>query len=130
MIPWIGAIFLVVGFVVLIRLFGLVERSGDVLKVSRRSWEVIRNSTLSDEAKEKALQQDAKQLLRLFLMLVVGGAAAVFLPIGVLWACDRIGWISLDSVFAVALSPVFLIGSGVLALLALFIGTPRRRTDG
>lgn len=60
MISWIGAALLVVGFVVLIRLCGLVEKSGDVVTIACRSFGVIRSSALSDEAKEVALQKDAK----------------------------------------------------------------------
>ncbi len=119
MISWIGAVYLVLGVVVLLRLFGLVEKSGDVVNVARGAFVVILNSALSDEAKEAALQRDAKQLLRLFLALAFGGAAAVLLPVGLLWVCDRVGWISLESVFSVAVSPVFLITIGALAVLAL-----------
>ena len=126
MISWIGAAFLVFGFVVLIRLFGLVEKTGDVVTVARRSFGVIRTSALSDEAKEAALRKDAKQLLRLFLVLAFGGAVAVLLPAGLLWVCDRLGWISLESVFSVAVSPVFLITSGALAVLAFCV--PRSKT--
>ena len=125
MISWIGAVYLVLGVVVLLRLFGLVEKSGDVVNVARGAFGVILNSALTDEAKEAALQRDAKQLLRLFLALAFGGAAAVLLPVGLLWVCDRVGWISLESVFSVAVSPGFLITSGALAVLALCF--PRSR---
>lgn len=125
MISWIGAAFLVFGFVVLIRLFKLVEKSGDVVTIARHSFGVIRSSALSDEAKEVALQKDAKHLLRLFVLLTLGGAVAVLLPAGVLWVCDGLGWISLESIFSIAVSPVFLITSGALAILAFFV--PRRK---
>jgi hypothetical protein len=120
MTPWIAAGFLVVGFLVLLRLFGLVENSRIVLGVSRRSLGVIRNASLSDEAKERALQSDAKELFRLFFVLAFGGAAALLLPLGVVWLCDWLGLLSLQAVFDVALSPAFLIGSGILAVFALF----------
>jgi hypothetical protein len=126
MISWVGAVLLVVGFVVLIRLCGLVEKSGDVVTIARRSFGVIRSAALSDEAKEVALQKDAKQLWRLFLELAFGGAVAVLLPAGLLWVCDRLGWLSLASVFSVSVSPVFLITSGVFAVLAC--RTPRSKT--
>jgi hypothetical protein len=127
MISWFGAAFLVFGFIVLLRLFGLVEKSGDVVTISRRSVGVIRNSTLSEEAKEAALQKDAKQLLCLFFVITFGAAAAVLLPAGLLWGCDQLGWISLDSVLSITVSPVFLIVSSILAVLALCI--PRNKTS-
>jgi hypothetical protein len=125
MSSWVGAVFLVVGLIVLIRQFRLVERSGDVVAIGRRSWKVMRDPTRSDEAKEKALQTNAMQLLPLFLILAVGGAAAVLLPLAAVWVGDRLDWISLDATLAVGLSPVFLIGSGALALVALCI--PRKK---
>jgi hypothetical protein len=121
MISWIGAAFLVFGFVMLIRVFGLVERSRDVVTMARDSMGVVRNVELSDQAKEKALQKNAIQLAKLFLILAFGGATACLAPAAVLWVCDQLDWISLDSVFSVALSPTFLIVSGVCACLALFV---------
>ncbi len=118
MISWFGAAFLVFSIVVLIRMFGLVEKSSDVVTVARRSFGVIRNPDLNDDEKEAALQKDAKELFRMFIVLCCGGAAAVLLPIGLLQVCDRLGWISVESVFCVAVSPAFLITSGALAIFA------------
>ncbi len=126
-ISWISAFFLVFGFIVLIRLFGLVNKSSKVVAISRHSFEVIRNSTLNDEEKETALQKNTKLLLQLFFILAFGGIIALLFPVGILWGCDRIGLISLRSTLSVATSPFFLIISGVLALLALFV--PGKKTS-
>ena len=122
MIEWLGAAFLVVGFVVLVRVFGLVERSGEVVTVARSSFDVIRSTDLSDDEKEKTLQKNTVRMFRLFFVLAFGGAMAVVLPLGVVWACDLIELISLQAVLDVAMSPVFLIVSGILATLALCLG--------
>ena len=95
MIAWLAAGFLVLGFVVLIQVFGLVDKTRDVVAVSRRSLGVIRSSSMSDDAKEAALQADAKQLFRLFLILACGTTVAVLLPMGLLWLGDRLGLLSL-----------------------------------
>ena len=126
MIPWMAAGFLVVGFVVLAHLCGMVEHSKTVVTVSRRSLAVIRNASLGDDAKEAALQKDALQLFRLFLVLAFGGAAAVLLPVGLVWLCDRLGLLSLDEAFRVAFSPAFLIISGILATIALFWSSKKK----
>jgi len=125
MIRWIGAAFLVVGLVVLARMFGLVQKSGDVVTASRRSLGVIRSPSLSDEEKEAALKSDAGQLFRLFFILAFGGAGAVLLPVGVLWLCDQLGLLSLASVYDTVLSPAFLIVSCLVAIPALFMGSNR-----
>ncbi len=121
MIPWFGAIFLVLGFVILAHLFRLVDKTGEVVTVAQRSLGVIRSTELSDDSKEEALQEDAKQLFRLSLVLASGGAGAVLMPVGILWLSDRIGLLSLDSVLSVALSPLFLVLSGVFGTLVFFV---------
>lgn len=125
MISWGGALFLVIGFLVLMKLFKLVERSRDVIRLSRHSVEVIRQSSLTDDDKEAALQKNAKELLLLFLVLASGGAAALACPLGVLWIFDRLGLLSLDSVLSVTFSPLFLAISGVAIVLALLLPTKR-----
>ena len=62
-------------------------------------------------------------LFRLFFKLTFGGTVAVFLPLGLLWLLELSGWITLDAVFDVALSPLFLVGSTLLAVLALWYGS-------
>jgi len=119
MIHWIAAAFLVIGFIFLVKVFGLFKKSKQVVTVARRSFEVLRSASLDDEAKETALQRDTKQLLGLFLILTFGGAAAVMLPMGLVRFGDLLGLFSLQSVLDVTLSPAFLVTSGMLAILAL-----------
>lgn len=121
MIAWFGAAFLVIGFLVLMRLFWLVENSQQVISVSRQSLQVMQNAELDDEVKEKTLQQAAKHLLYLFLLLVLGGAGAALIPLGLLWIAEQLSWLSLASVYEVSLSPVFLIVSGIVATVACFL---------
>jgi len=127
--PWIGVAFLVLGFVFLVHAFGLIERSKDVVAISRDSLAVVRDPNLDDEAKEVTLQRNAIKLLRLSLILVGGGAAAVFLPFGVVWLCSVLEIVSLKSVLALAFSPTVLIVAGVLAILMLFAGANRSGQD-
>ena len=65
-VNWIAAVFLVIGFAVLVRVFGLVQKTRDVVQVSQQSLKVIRSRDLDDSAKEAALQRDARKLFRLF----------------------------------------------------------------
>lgn len=129
MTAWIGAAVLVSGFVLLLQKFGLVKRSRDVVAASRRSFDVLRDPSLSDEAKETALQKEAKWLLVSFVVLTLGGAAAFLIPLGVIWAGGRIGWVSLESVLDVTISPPFLILSGVL-IVAVFVFSRKQPAAG
>jgi hypothetical protein len=127
MISWLGAFGLVVAFVLLLRGFGLTERSRQVLETTRASLAVMRSPSMSDEAKEAAMQANAKTLLGASLVLVFGLATALALPIGVLWVFDRLGWMRLGTVLAVSFSPVFLLISSAIVLGGLLAGARRTR---
>lgn len=120
-VNWIAAVFVVVGFAVLVRVFGLVEKTRQVGRVSRQSLEAIRSRSLDDGAKEAALQRDARKLFGLFFVLAFGGAAAALIPIGMVWLGDAIGLISLDEVLDITLSPVFLLIVSFVLVAALLL---------
>jgi hypothetical protein len=126
MTAWIAAAFLVAGFVVLAKLFGLIEKSGSVVALSRRSLAIVRSPSLSDDAKEVQLQQNAKRLFVLALLLAVGMAAALLMPAGLVWLCDRLGWISWQSVCNTAISPSFIVLSSVIVLIPLVVAVRSR----
>lgn len=115
---WIGATLLVVSFLILIQVFGLIEKSKDVVDMAHRSLDVIRSPRLTEEEKESLLQENSKQLFGLFFILALCGAAALLLPLLLLWFGDRLGWLSLSKVFDTLVSPGFLIASTILAILA------------
>ena len=121
MSQWIGAVILVAGFVSLFQILGLVKKSRDVVRVANQSLDIIRSPRLRDEEKEVQLQKNSQKLFASFFILAFGGAIAVFLPLGVLWLGDRIGWLSLSSVLETTLSPTFLIASSILIIFVLRI---------
>ena len=113
-----GAIFLVVGFVSLVRMFGLVRRSGEVFDLARASLAVLRNSSLDDAAKESALQSHATRLFSLFFLLTAGAGLALALPAGIIWILDVLQVVSLRAVLDVTLSWQFLLGSTLVGTAA------------
>jgi len=128
MIPWIAAAFLVTGFVVLARLLKLVEKSKRAVDLARNSMAVVSDPDLGEDKKEAQLQRNAIQLLRLFFLLAIGSAIAVLLPVGVLWLCSLLHILSLESALRVAVSPAFLVASGVLAVVVLARSSKRSET--
>jgi len=128
-IPLLGAAFLVAGFVAVFRALGLAETGRQSVAEARQSVSVVRNPALSDDEKEKALQQSAKKLFRSFFTLALGGGVALFAPLLVVWIADAFGWISLDAVLDVSFSPVFLAVSGLAACVAMFWRPWRRGTE-
>lgn len=119
MIHWVVAAFLVVCFVVIVRILGLIEKSKQVVCIARQSFSVIQNSSLNDNTKRVILQSDARRLFKIFFNLAFGGAVAVLLPIGLVWVGDLLGLISLESVLNITLSPTFLIINLTIFILSL-----------
>jgi hypothetical protein len=113
-----GAVLLVVGFVALVRAFGLVGKCGEVFAVARASLTVLKNPALDDSAKESALQTHASRLFALFLALTAGAALALALPAGLIWLLDEIHVVSFHDVLEVALSWRFLLGSTLAGIVA------------
>ncbi len=109
MSAWIGGGVLVVGIVLLIKVFRLAEVSSKVIEGSRNALSVLSDVTLSDDAKETAMQQLAGQLLRSFLLILVAGTAAIFLPLGFVRVLDALNLLAFREVLELAISWPFLL---------------------
>lgn len=125
MIEYAGALFLVIGFVFILKIAGLVEKATRVISISKQAFAVLRDAGMSDDEKEILMQDHAKQLALLFFLLTVGGIAAVFLPFAVIWAFDLAGWISVDAVLAVALSWPFITATSIVIIVAFVVNRKR-----
>jgi len=128
MSQWVGAIILVVGFVVLLQLLGVTKKSHNVVRIALHSMKIIGSSRLSDEQKESKLQKNSKRLFGLFFILALSGAIALLIPMVILWLGDRLGLLSLDAVLATTVSPAFLIVSSILAIAILYL-KPNQKSD-
>lgn len=125
MIVFTGAALLVIGFIALIKIFGLVEKSIDVINLARLAYADLHNPALNDDAKEVALQSHAKRLFVLFLLITLGGAAALALPMGLIWLLEQMDVLSLNAVISAALSWKFLLAGTVLAIVVFRITRER-----
>ncbi len=125
MIEYAGAIFLVIGFVFVLKVLKLVEKSTRVVNISKQAVAELRDTELSEDAKEAAMQSHAVQLLGLFVLITIGGIAAIFLPLAIVWGLDRLQLVSLDGVLEVAFSWPFIIAATVLIVLAMVIKRKR-----
>lgn len=128
MSQWIGAMLLVVGFLISIQLLGVTKKSRNVVRIALHSLKIIGSSRLSDEQKESKLQKNSKRLFGLFFIQAFGGASAILIPLGVIWLGDRLGLLSLSAVLATTVDPVFLIVSSLLAIAVLYL-KPKPQSD-
>lgn len=113
-----GAVFLVIGFVLLVRMFGLVGKCRHVFDLVQSSVAVLRDPSLDDDARERALQSHAKQLFGLFFLLTAGAVLALALPAGLIWLLDVLRVVSLRAVLEMTLSWQFLTATTLLGAAA------------
>lgn len=117
----LGALIVIAGFVVLLRVLELVPRALEVTTVSRTALSVIQDQGLDDDVKGKLMQQYAKRLFMLFFLLTLGAAAALLLPLGAVWLLGQAGLFSYDEVIELLISWQFLLGTTLVAVATLWI---------
>lgn len=126
MMGFVGGVLVIIGFVVLARYLGLVEKSVRVIALSREALSVLRDATLSDDEKELAMRSHAKTFAWLFLTLTGGAAIALLAPVAVIWFLDTRGLLSLEAVLEALLSPALILGGTIVMWLSLRVWVRRR----
>lgn len=119
MVSFLGALFMLFGFLLALKIFKLIDKSKEVLSLSRMAHSDIRNPAMTDDEKEIALQSHARRLFVLFFIITIGLFSGLFVPFGLLWGAEQFGLIAVGEVIDVALSWQFLVGSTV-ALIIVF----------
>lgn len=121
MIEWLAASFIVVAFAVLLVRLRVVSSSREVIALSRQAMAVITDQTLTDRDKERRLQAYTGALLKAFLFIVVGSAAAVGVPILLVWALEFTGVLQLNAVLAVTVSWSFLLAATLVSVPLFYL---------
>lgn len=121
------AVFVVVAFAVTIERLHLPKKAREVGSRATASLELLRDASLTDDHKERALQQEAAQLFRLFAILSGGGLLAIILPLAAVWGLDLLGLASLGEVLSVLERIDFLVG---MSLVGGFYFLVHRWTGG
>lgn len=115
------ALFVVVAFAATIDVLGLPQRAWTVVKQSRASLKVLRNPSLGDRAKEKALQRHARRLFGLLGILLGGSALSLGWPLLGVWGLEKLGVASLQEVLFVLQRADFLAGTAAAGLLGYLL---------
>lgn len=115
---------LALALLVVVAFAGIVERTrlvGHVrvaMQRARGTYTIVSDPALTDDEKERQLREEAFGLLALLGRIALGSVLALGLPLGVLWALDQFGWISLSEVLEVLVRLDFLVAVSALAILA------------
>ena len=120
---YVGAIFLVVGFMAIVFGLGAVSRAKEVIDRSRQALADLKNAELHDDEKERLIQGHAIRLFALFFMLVGIGVLGLGAPTLVLWLADQLGWVSFHDVMALTVSWKFLVVVSVVCILVMWVGS-------
>lgn len=121
----LAAGFIVLGFAAILSRLGLVKLASEVGQLSQSSLAVLRDPLLGDDAKEAAMQANARALFGKFIQLTLGLLASLLLPILLVWCVAQAGLVSFEAVMAVSLTWPFLVGG--LAVFAAIVVLDRRR---
>lgn len=111
----------VVTFGLIVVGLGLPARAREVGRRSMDGIDVLRDPSLDDGTKEKALQRHAVELFKLLVILTGGSALAIAVPLGGVWLLERLGLASLHGVLVVLGRIDFLVATTVVGLLAFFL---------
>ena len=117
----LGGIIVVFGFVILAKLFGLVEKNIKVIGVAKSAALVVRDLSLDDYQKEIAMQKYAKELLALFFLIAIASVLAIGIPFGVIWLMEYANILSVNEVVATMLSVKFILATVVISIVFFFV---------
>ena len=118
----LAAAFIVLGFAMILSRLGLVALASEVRHLSQRSLNVLRDALLVDDAKEAAMQANARALFAKFIHLTLGLAFALLVPVALIWGVSLTGIVSFETVMAVSLTWPFLLAGGILFIVVLVLG--------
>lgn len=114
----VGEIVVVLGFMLFMKLFGLVGRTKRVAGVAKSALEVIRDSNLDDLQKEKATQRYAKELFSLFFVIAAVSLTALAIPLGIVWTMELANLLTVAEVIEGTLTLQFI---GIAAVLSVIM---------
>ena len=118
----VAAAFIVLGFAMILSRLGLVALASEVRHLSQRSLNVLRDALLDDDAKEAAMQANARALFAKFIHLTLGLAFALLVPVALIWGVSLTGIVSFETVMAVSLTWPVLLAGGILFIVVLMLG--------
>ncbi|MCK5341811.1 MAG: hypothetical protein KAR20_00325 [Candidatus Heimdallarchaeota archaeon] len=122
----LGGLIIVVGFISLVKLFGLIERNIEVIRISKSAVSIVNDKQLDDYQKEKMMQKHAKDLLPLFFLIITISILAIGIPLGLVWLMDYVGLLSFNKVIGYITSIEFILASVVISTV-VFVVTRKKK---
>ncbi len=117
----IGAMLVVVLFAILLNVVRLVPKTREVISIGQQALATLRDTTLSDDEKERRMQQSSLRLIALLFVLTAGTLVALLVPIALIWLSEFAGLFTVDGVLGMFLRWDFILGGSILGIAAYFV---------
>lgn len=111
-----GGVAVLIGFIILMKLFGLVEKSIKVVDIAKLSITIVQNKNLNDYQKESMMKKNAKELFSLFFLITIGGIAALAIPFSLIWLMELTKLLTVSEVIETTLSVEFIIITIIISI--------------
>ena len=111
-----GGIVIVLGFLIFVKIFGLVEKSTKVISIAKSSMSIVQNANLDEYEKEIAMQKHAKQLFALFFFITLGSITALAVPFGLVWLMELAKILTVNKVIETTLSWEFITATLIFSI--------------
>jgi len=126
-LTWAAALFVVAAFLILAKWFRVPALSAEAIGHCRGALRDLKNPSLAEVDKERAVQSHARRLLVLFFGITLASGAALALPLGAIALLDAAGLLELNAVLTEAASAPFLGAATLLSLGMIVLLHSRRR---
>ncbi len=123
----VGAIVVVLGFIIIVKLFNLVEKSTKVIGIAKSAVSIVRDADIDDYQKEIAMQKYAKELFFLFFLITTITILAIAIPFSFIWLMERAELLTVNEVIDTTLSLEFITVTVVLSIIFFLLSTDKKQ---
>ncbi len=117
----VGGIVVVLGFIIIVKLFKLVEKSTKVIGIAKSAVSIVRDADIDDYQKEIAMQKYAKELFFLFFLITTISLLAIAIPFSFIWLMERAELLTVNEVIDTTLSLEFITVTVVLSIIFFWL---------
>lgn len=122
----VGGILVVSGFILLVNIFGLVDKSTKVIGIAKSAFSIVRNADMDDYEKEIAMQRYAKDLFFLFILITTLSILAIAIPFSLIWLMAFAKLLSVNDVIEMTLSWEFIAATIVISMILFMVSVKNK----
>ena len=110
-------------FIVALSISGVASATGGVLATTQATVAAMRDASLDDAARERAVQRSAVKLIRDFASIVLRGGLSLVASLVPIWLLDAAGLVPARAVFEFLSRPDVLAASTILMVVGYLAWT-------